>query len=94
MEQITDEIKQISNQINAIQQMLKKPSKEWTEEEKEEYGSKEQLREERKQLRKKEQLREERRAAQRQRARASKAKNYIIAERPKSRFCSKGYQPS
>jgi hypothetical protein len=61
MEQITDEIKQLSNKINAIEQLLKKPFKEWTEEEKEEFGSKEQLREERKQLRdKEEQLREER----------------------------------
>ncbi|KAI8901443.1 hypothetical protein BC833DRAFT_562459 [Globomyces pollinis-pini] len=54
MEQITDEITQMSNKINAIGQLLKKPSKEWTEEEKEECGSKEHLREERKQLRDKE----------------------------------------
>jgi hypothetical protein len=50
MEQITDEIKQLSNQINDIGKLLKKPFKEWTEEEKE-FGSKEQLREERRQLR-------------------------------------------
>jgi uncharacterized phage infection (PIP) family protein YhgE len=62
MEQITDEIKQLSNQINAIEQLLKKPFKEWTEEEKEEFGSKEQLRDKERQLRDKEQaLREERR---------------------------------
>ena len=54
MEQITDEIKQLSNQINAIEQLLKKPFKEWTEEEKEEFGSKEQLRKKEEQLRKKE----------------------------------------
>jgi hypothetical protein len=44
LEQITDEIKQLCNQVNAIEQLLKKPFKEWTEEEKEEFGNKEQLR--------------------------------------------------
>jgi len=34
MEQITDEIKQLGNQINAVEQQLKKPFKVWTEEEK------------------------------------------------------------
>ena len=54
MEQITDEIKQLSNQINAIEQLFKKPFKEWTEEEKEEFGSKEQLRKKEEQFRDKE----------------------------------------
>ncbi|KAI8891578.1 hypothetical protein BC833DRAFT_662959, partial [Globomyces pollinis-pini] len=40
--------------IDAIEQLLKKPFKAWTEGEKEEFGNHEQLREERKQLRKKE----------------------------------------
>jgi hypothetical protein len=55
MEQITVEIKQLSNKINAIEQLLKKPFKQWTEEEKEEFGSKEQLRKKEEQLRDKEQ---------------------------------------
>ena len=54
MEQITDEIKQLGNQINAIEQLLKKPFKEWTEEEKEEFGNHEQLRKKKEQLRDKE----------------------------------------
>ncbi|KAJ2989494.1 hypothetical protein HDV02_004970 [Globomyces sp. JEL0801] len=61
MEEITDEIKQLSNKINAIEQLLKKPFKEWTEEEKEEFGSKEDLRKKEEQLREeRKQLREER----------------------------------
>jgi hypothetical protein len=55
MEQITDEIKQLSNQINAIEQLLEKDYGEWTTREKNKFGNHDLLREERKQLRDKEQ---------------------------------------
>jgi hypothetical protein len=51
MDRIETEINNLTLKIDAIEQLLKKPFKEWTEEEKEEFESKEQLREERKQLR-------------------------------------------
>ena len=51
MDQITTEINKLNLKIDAIEQLLKKPFKAWTEGEKEEFGNHEQLREERKQLR-------------------------------------------
>ncbi|KAJ3308619.1 hypothetical protein HDV04_001032 [Boothiomyces sp. JEL0838] len=60
MEEITAEINKINSKIDEIEFLLKKPFKDWTEEEKEEYGNKEHLRKKEDRLRKKEeQLREE-----------------------------------
>ncbi|KAI8892507.1 hypothetical protein BC833DRAFT_625755 [Globomyces pollinis-pini] len=57
MEQLTDEIIKVSTKIDALEELLKKPFKTWTEEEKEEFGNedllgkeKEQLREEKQEL--------------------------------------------
>jgi low affinity Fe/Cu permease len=64
MEQISAEINQLNTKIDAIEVLLKKPFKDWSEEATNVYGIEEQearkqLREERKQLRKeKEQLNE------------------------------------
>jgi cell shape-determining protein MreC len=59
MEQISAEINQLNTKIDAIEALLKKAFKDWSEEETNQYGVEEQ--EARKQLRKKEeQLREER----------------------------------
>ena len=54
MDQIEIELNKLNVKIDAIEEFLKKPFKNWTEEEIDEHGSKEQLR------RKEEQLREER----------------------------------
>ena len=61
MDQVTAEINKVNTQIDEIHLLLKKPFRNWTEEEKEAYGSKEQLMDkekhlmaERKQLRDKE----------------------------------------
>jgi hypothetical protein len=51
MEQITDEIKQLSNQINSVEQQLEKDYGEWTTREKNKHGSHEQLRKKEEQLR-------------------------------------------
>jgi hypothetical protein len=47
---------EVSIQLCVIEFYLDKPSKDWTDDEKDKYGNKEQLREEKKQLRKKEEL--------------------------------------
>ena len=61
MDKLTAEIDKVSAQINAIEQLLDKDYKQWTQKEKQKFGNHTQLREERKQLRDKEkQLREER----------------------------------
>ena len=54
MDQITTEINKLNLKIDAIEQLLKKPFKAWTEGEKEEFGNHEQLRKKEEQLRKKE----------------------------------------
>ena len=51
MEQLTAEINKVSTKIDAVELLLKKPFKTWTEEEKEEFGNKDQLRDKEKQLR-------------------------------------------
>jgi len=57
MEQITIEINKVNAKIDAIEDVLKKPFQDWSEEEKEMFGTIEQLRRKEEQLRKeKEQL--------------------------------------
>ena len=51
MDQITTEINKLNLKIDAIEQLLKKPFKAWTEGEKEEFGNHEQLRKKEEQLR-------------------------------------------
>ena len=59
--QVETEINELKLKIDEIEQMLKKPFKEWTEGEIEEFGTKEQLRDESRQLRRKEEQAAQRR---------------------------------
>ena len=51
MEAVEAEITKINAKLDVIDLMLKKPLSQWTEDEKEEFGSKDQLREEKEMLR-------------------------------------------
>ena len=59
MNELQNEIKKINMKLDEIEEMLKKPSREWSEDEREEYGNHQELRKEKARLgTKEEQLRE------------------------------------